>query len=98
SPPMKIKSSMPRIPSGMMKSIFTNLLPIFNTSCFRRVVVNALQLFAKMEHRVAFTGKQSVHANSGAGGDLLEAEALDFMRDEYFALLRRQLGDRKFKC
>src|SRR5580700_5545134 len=98
SPPMTTNSSIPRIASGIMKSIFINLLPMFSTSRFRKVVVNPLQSLAQVEHGVVFAGKQGIDANAGAGGNLLEAETFQFVRDKDFALLRWQFVNRQLEC
>src|SRR5580704_914037 len=98
SPPMKTKTSIPRIASGTMKISFINLLAMLSPSRFRKVIVNPLQPLTQMEHRVAFARKQRIYAHAGAGGEFLETQALDFVRDEDFALLRRQLAYRQLEC
>jgi hypothetical protein len=81
-----------------MKISFINLLAMLSPSRFRKVIVNPLQPLTQMEHRVAFARKQRIYAHAGAGGEFLETQALDFVRDEDFALLRRQLAGRQLEC
>src|SRR5271165_2633508 len=54
SPPMKIKSAIATIPTGIMKISFFHLGLIFSPSRFRKLVVDTLQSLAQMQHRIAF--------------------------------------------
>ena len=40
-----------------------------------------------MNHRVMLARKQRIHAEGGLSGNFFEAASLDFMGDEYLALL-----------
>src|SRR5207249_4036436 len=84
SPPMAINTGIARIASGAMKIHF---FLMFSSSCFPIFVVNTLQSFAEMKHRVALAREQRIHAHASLRGHLLEAVAIQFVSDEYFTLL-----------
>src|SRR5262245_15783969 len=97
SPPIKTNSTIPSIASGAIQINFFIFGLIFSPSWFRKIVVNTLQPFAQMHHRVTFSREQRVHADSGLGGHLLEAAAFKFMRDKHRALVAGQLLDRQLE-
>src|SRR5208283_6188256 len=84
SPPMKINSAIPRIAAGAIQIIF---LLMFGPSCFRKLVVNALQSLTQMQHGVAFAREQRIDAHTGFGGHLLEGAPLELVPDKHLALL-----------
>src|SRR5205085_8860588 len=92
-----MKSTTPRIASGAIHSSFFFLLFIFDSSCFRKFVVNALQSLAQIEYRVALSRKQRVDAHSGLRSDLLKAPALQLVGNKDPALLFGQLADCQHK-
>src|SRR5260370_41452049 len=96
SPPMVIKSSIPRIASGPMKINLFNLGLIFSPSPFRQFVIDALQSLAQIKHRIAFAREQRIHAHAGRGAQLLEATSFQPVRDTHLAMLVRQAVDRQF--
>jgi hypothetical protein len=60
-----------------------------SSSSIRKFVVDRLQAFAKIEHRITLARKQRVDADIGFGGDLFETAPFEFVGDEDFALLFR---------
>src|ERR1035437_3679258 len=84
SPPRAINRKSARIASGARKIHF---FLIFSPSCFRKLVVNALQSLAQMQHRIAFAREQRIDAHAGLGGHLLEAAPCQFVRNKHLALL-----------
>ena len=70
---------------------------MFNSSCFRKFVINALQPLAEMQHRIAFAREQRIHAHAGLGGHLPEAAPFQFMRNKHLALLLRQFVKRQLQ-
>src|SRR5271166_5691503 len=87
SPPMAINSAIPIIAAGTIQISFFILGLMFGSSCFRKLVVNALQSLAQMQHRIAFAREQRINAHAGFGGHLFEAAPLDLVSDKYLALL-----------
>src|SRR5580704_9343390 len=87
-----MNNAIPMIAAGAMKTDFHFLL-MFNSSCFRKFVVNILQPLAEMQHRITLAREQGVDANSGFSGEFLEAAAFHFVRDEYFALFCGQVAE-----
>src|SRR6184192_2523783 len=59
------------------------------------LVPDGSQPLLQIEHRVALAREQRVETHSRARRQLLEADALDLVRYEYLALLRRQLRERR---
>src|SRR5205823_4598587 len=59
------------------------------------LVPDGSQPLLQIEHRVALAREQRVETHSRARRQLLEADALDLVRHEYLALLRRQLRERR---
>src|SRR5438876_1595757 len=59
------------------------------------LVPDGSQPLLQIEHRVALAREQRVETHSRARRQLLEADALDLVRYEYLALLRRQLRKRR---
>src|SRR5271169_1215235 len=86
-PPMAIKSAIPMIAAGIMKISFLNFGLMFSPSCFRKLVVNALQPFAQVQHGIAFAREQRIDANAAFGGHLFKTAALDLVADKHLALL-----------
>jgi hypothetical protein len=60
---------------------------IFFSSSFLKFVVDGAKTLAQMNYRVVLARKQSIHAEGGLSGKFFEATALDFVGDEYLALL-----------
>src|SRR5438132_14171917 len=50
-----------------------------------------------MQHCITFAREQRIHAHSGFSRHLLEALSIQFVRDEYFAVLVRQFVERQFQ-
>ena len=67
--------------------LFLMLCSSFLRSFLRKLVVNALQSFAQMKHRVALAREQGVDAYAAFCRQLFEAAPLQFVSDEYFTLL-----------
>ena len=63
----------------------------------RKFVINALQLLAQMQHRIAFAREQRIHAHASLGCQLFEAAPFQFVRNEYFSLIVRQFVERKLQ-
>src|SRR5258708_4829389 len=77
------RSQWPRI-SILEKSFCLS----FSFSSFvYKIVVNRLQPPAKMKHGLMLAREKRVHAHSRFGGNFLEADPLEFMREENLALL-----------
>src|SRR6185369_8824156 len=90
SPPIQAKTAIPTIPNGAIQislfSVFRLLLMLYS-SLIRKLVVDALQSFAQMQHRIPFAREQRVDVYSAFGGQIFEAAALQFVCDEYETLL-----------
>src|ERR1700693_138535 len=67
------------------------------SSLLCKPVVNALQSFAQMKHRVALAREQGVDADAAFCRQLFEAAPFQFVSDEYFSLLAGQFAERKFQ-
>src|SRR6266568_6090639 len=81
---------------GATKKIHHFLL--MSCSSFRvELVVNAQQPLAQMKHRIALARKQRVDVYATFCRQLLEAAPLQFVRDEHFALVVGQFGERVFQ-
>src|SRR5580704_9016563 len=80
--------------SSILRSISSHhIFPSFPD----KLIVNTLQAFAQMKHRVALAREQRVHADTAFHRQLLEAAPLEFVSDEYFALLAGQFAERKLQ-
>jgi hypothetical protein len=54
--------------------------------CLHKLVVNAPQALAQMQHGITFAREERVHGYAGLGGDFLKSTSLELVRYEYFAL------------
>src|SRR5205807_1047449 len=79
-------SSSPRLPIRCRQST--------DFGARQPLVPDRSQPLLQIEHRVALAREQRVETHSRARRQLLEADALDLVRYEYLALLRRQLRAR----
>src|SRR5256886_1338612 len=80
-------SSSPRLPIRCRQST--------DFGARQPLVPDRSQPLLQIEHRVALAREQRVETHSRARRQLLEADALDLVRYEYLALLRRQLRERR---
>src|ERR1700730_4387252 len=85
------RSQWPRI-SILEKSFF---LSYSFSSLIYKVFVDGLQPPAKIKNSVMFAREQSVDADSRFRGNFLEAETLEFVRKEDFALIFREFLKRR---
>src|SRR5204863_8252005 len=81
SPPMVMNNAIPSSASGAMNNILIHLGLMFGPSSFQ-FVINLLQPFAQVEHRVPFAREQRVHAHARLGSELLEAASFELVRHE----------------
>src|SRR5439155_279859 len=78
-------------------NVFSNACSCSSLSRVQVLVMDRSQAFAQVQHRVALARQQGVDADTRGIGDLLEALAFDFVRDEDLALLGGQLVERFFQ-
>ena len=69
--------------------VLSTLLPGYH--CYAPIDAKAL---AQLQHGIVLARQQRVHADSRQGGDVVEAIAHQFMRDEHFSLLFGQIVQR----
>src|SRR5271154_2508873 len=84
SPPIRMKSA---IAIGARKIIASHFLRMWCSLFLCKFVVDVLQSFAQVQHRVSLAREQRVYAHAGFRRELFEAAPVDFVRDEYLALL-----------
>src|SRR5579864_880568 len=102
SPPMKIKSAIPRIAVGTIQNNFRFPLVIINYLMLSKLslhkfFIHALQAPSELQHRIAFAREQRIHAHASLFRQVLKAAPFQFVRDEYFPLLVRQFLERKLQ-
>src|SRR5438093_3777655 len=91
SPPIAMNSTNTSRITGARR---INRLLMFSPSPVPKCLVNALQSLAQMQHRIALSREQGIHAHAGLCSHLLEAAPFQLVRNEHLALLLRQLVDR----
>src|SRR6202041_822497 len=73
---MKPKTTAPMMTkAAIFIPLSTGCCPMFNSLSLSKTFVDRLQTLSQMQHRIVFSREQRVHAETGFGGDVLEAPA-----------------------
>src|SRR5438132_2880269 len=88
-------SSSPQLPIRCRQPPISIEHSFTQPGALQPLVPDGSQPLLQTEHRVALAREQRVETHSRARRQLLEADALDLVRYEYLALLRRQLRERR---
>src|SRR4051794_17833990 len=90
---MTIQPSSAMITSilGMSSSLYLIISTLLS------FVVQVLQARAQMQHGVAFARQQGVDGHAALERHLLETQAVELVRDEDLALIRRQFLQRRLQ-
>src|SRR5438445_683198 len=83
----------------IISTLRVDLLPPFlrHSLLVRKLVVNALQTLAQMQHRVALAREQRVDVHTRGCRQLFEAAPFEFVSDEHLALIFGKFVERKFQ-
>src|SRR5580765_6203217 len=89
SPPSQIKTGIATIASGAIQINFFLffMLCMVCSLLLPRIFIDALQALAEVKNGVTFAREQRVDVHTGFRSQMLEAAAMDFVRDEDFTLL-----------